>query len=185
MPNWCMNSLSISTGTDGEGREALQALIEAATNEHDDQRQFLQHMHPMPEELNDTTAPSDGPNWYWWRVNEWGTKWEVDVDLDIVVDDEDGHLEVLCNFSSAWSPPVDALKHFSELNPDLFLSLSYWEPGMAFVGEWTSDGVDEHYEYSTYNSKNIREHIPERIIDDWDLQYELEQWEELEEEEAH
>ena len=36
---------------------------------------LCQTLIPMPQELEDTEGLSDGPNWYNWRLRNWGTKW--------------------------------------------------------------------------------------------------------------
>ena len=52
MPNWCNNSIDINGPTD-----KIKDLFEKAGQEDSG---LLQAMVPMPSELNDTQAPSDG-----------------------------------------------------------------------------------------------------------------------------
>ena len=54
---------------------------------------------------------------------------------------------------------------------------------MGFVGYWDSEEIDEYYEYYEDNitSKNIREFIPEYIVDEWSLDEQLEHMEEEDE----
>jgi len=180
MPNWCLNTLTITadpnlvpTGVDYSPIEKL--IVANNTEEH-----FLQHMRPMPDELKETTAPNDsGINWYNWRVENWGTKWEVSADVDW--DEETKTLHV--TFDSAWAPPIEALQYWADQHPEFCLELSYWEPGMAFVGSWSSLGADEHYNYAEYTSKTVREHIPDYLVDHWALEDELRSIEEMNEEE--
>ena len=91
MPNWCDNQLSIT------GPNSVIDKIEKIVKEESNNAEngLLQFFHPMPKELLETEA---GPiaktkkeknarqarklefgaeNWYDWRVNNWGTKWEV------------------------------------------------------------------------------------------------------------
>jgi hypothetical protein len=56
MPNWCDNSIYI------ESDEETIAEIKLAIKES----RLLQYMHPMPAELEGTTAPNEGVNWYSW-----------------------------------------------------------------------------------------------------------------------
>ena len=178
MPNWCMNNLSIMLRegikeTDAH-RATMQTLIAAAEAET-----FLDTLCPMPKDLVDTTAPSQDLNWYNWRVENWGTKWDV-TNSDHYQDDGNTSF----NFDSAWAPPTNALDFWSKANPDFLVQLEYWEPGMAFVGCWDSDGTDDCYEYLNYTVENVSEHIPMHLIDTWDLITELDELNYVEEMEA-
>lgn len=142
MPNWCNNSITI-TGP----KDKITALYrEAVKGEVAGEDTGLLHaMMPMPTELNDTTSPSeDGNDWYSWRVNNWGTKWEVSSEgLEL---SEDG-TEITGWFDSAWAPPLGAFSTFLESNEDCSLTCYYEEPGMDFAGKFSgSEGVyDDEY----------------------------------------
>ena len=136
MPNWCNNSITI-TGP----KDKITALYNEAVKDADNETGLLNAMHPMPQELNDTTAPSeDGDDWYSWRVNNWGTKWEVSSEgLEL---SEDG-TEITGWFDSAWAPPIGAFEHYISENDDVELTCFYEEPGMDFAGKW--DNGDDQY----------------------------------------
>ena len=68
MPNWCENRVCFKHSDPTKLAELDAALRDGNA---------LQYLHPMPGELEGTTAPSDTPNWYDWCVNNWGTKWDV------------------------------------------------------------------------------------------------------------
>jgi len=89
----------------------------------------MNNLYPMPRELEGTKSPSDEPNWYDWRVEHWGTKWDVQGDL--VYDDEE-YLEYC--FESAWSPPTPFLEKVSKDFPLLRFVLKYEEEGIGFIG---------------------------------------------------
>jgi hypothetical protein len=138
MPNWCSNSITISGPKD-----KIKDLYDRAMSEGDDG--LLNAMHPMPAELNDTTAPSeDGADWYSWRVNNWGTKWDVNLEGEFT-DNEDGTAEITGWFDSAWAPPIGAYETFLEANEDCSIWASYDEPGMDFAGVY-EDGDDLYLE---------------------------------------
>ena len=131
MPNWCNNSITI-TGP----KDKITALYNEAIKDADNETGLLNAMMPMPKELEGTTAPSEGPNWYDWRVSNWGTKWEVSSEgLEL---SEDG-TEITGWFDSAWAPPLGAFATFLEANEDCSLTCYYEEPGMDFAGKFSGD----------------------------------------------
>ena len=168
MPNWCDNQLSIT------GPNSVIDKIEKIVKEESNNAEngLLQFFHPMPKELLDTEA---GPiaktkaeknarqsrklefgaeNWYDWRVNNWGTKWEVNefygVDRQHINDSLD-ESTISFGFSSAWSPPINAYEKFLEDNSDCFIRAYYYEGGCDFMGLW-EDGIDDCYAPSDYKS---------------------------------
>ena len=155
MPNWCMNSATI-TGS----KEKLEAIVEAIKEE-----KLFEYLAPIGE-------------WdYGTAVETWGTKWEAqDVDWDL---DYDSNTLTL-NFSTAWGPGINAYILGME-NHDLEIEAYYYEPGMMFCGYfdngddtcWEIDFVDEEY----------KDDIDQHVIDHWDLDYEYESWKEWQEEE--
>jgi len=178
MPNWCNNSVTI-TGPAQKIR-ALWAQAEKGQG-------LLQAMVPPPENMfhgnlgeaeRRECAEKGIPNWYDWQVSNWGTKW--DVSLEGLELSEDG-TEISGWFDSAWSPPIDAYSEFSDLNPDCSIDAYYHESGMCFVGSWNSDGGDDHYEYDEFSSTTVRDNIPEYLVDYWDLENLLAEYEEEEE----
>ena len=138
MPNWCNNSITI-TGP----AEKVRALW-AATQVEDSG--LLQALRPMPVELQDTEAPNAAPNWYDWRVTNWGTKWDIDMEGLEFEEFSDGTAAISGWADSAWSPPVDAFQAYSNENPDVDMELKYFEPGMAFVGVWDNEGGDAYWD---------------------------------------
>jgi hypothetical protein len=59
------------------------------------------------------------PEWYKWRMINWGTKWDVDFC------EQKG---LVYQFVSAWSPPIIALANLSKKIPNLTMLLEYEEP---------------------------------------------------------
>ena len=148
MPNWCNNSITIQGST-----ETLKPLWEEANREGSG---LLNAIKPMPDALEGTTSPSpkegtpqplvDGhDNWYAWRLENWGTKWDVDVDNLEFTDNGDGTATITGWFDSAWAPPIEAYNTFLEDMDGCTLSADYHEPGMDFAGIYT-DGDDQYME---------------------------------------
>ena len=135
MPNWCNNTITL-TGP----KAKITKIYEKAKEDN----AFLQQLYPMPEALEGTTSPApkegkvqplvDGhDNWYDWRVDNWSTKWDVDMDgLEL---SEDG-TTISGWFDSAWAPPIGAYEHFLTENEDCSISSLYYEGGMDFAGKW-------------------------------------------------
>jgi hypothetical protein len=182
MPNWCSNNITIAGPT-----ETIKQLWEDATEvvgENNEERGLLQAMVPMPAELNDTTSPSDGPNWYSWRVENWGTKWDVSSEGLEFIDNGDGTAELTGWFESAWAPPIEAYNTFSDDMDNCEIYASYYEPGMDFAGFY-AQGDDEycddlHGEYKL--PEDERSDLFNRLDEEWGLCEQFEQWDEDEEE---
>lgn len=141
MPNWCENTLTV------EGpEELLEKFFKAA--EKEEQVLCFQNLHPMPEELEGTSSPGEMPNWYDWRVANWGTKWNTGKSVERV--------ENSFSFDTAWSPPESLFDKVAADYPELTFRLEYAEPGMNFAGfaEWakgerieSEHGALEDYEW--------------------------------------
>ena len=143
MPNWCSNNFRIVGST-----ESLKPLWE----EIDREEKFLEVIKPIGE-------------WdYGNAVEAWGTKWDVDTDGMEFTDNGDGTAEISGFFDSAWSPPVDAFQTLSEDLDSCYLELSYFEPGMCFVGYWDSEGADDHY---TIDPEAEDMGIPAYLEEEW------------------
>lgn len=162
MPNWCMNSLTITGDND-----KLYAIKEAA-----DKGEMLQHMVPMPKEY------LDDQSWYSWRLENWGTKWDIG---EATVELSDGCLYL--SFDTAWGPPTTAYDNYTRDNEDMHIEASYYEPGMCFIGEYDSGlGIDRSLDID-FSDEDWADNIPQDLIDDWGLDNEYEQWKEWQEEE--
>ena len=145
MPNWCNNNIEIV------GPKAkVDKLIEGAKK-----GEFINTLYPMPKELEETQSTSDKEvmkkqpvvdghnNWYDWRVANWSTKWDADLyDAERIEEQEelfgpdDGDKRVCFGFDTAWSPPIGACEEYLTNNKDMSIKLTYYEPGMDFMGIW-------------------------------------------------
>jgi hypothetical protein len=139
MPNDCYNYLEAPDGDVSLLADYI-STAKSAYSDYPDVHLDFQKILPMPKELEGTTAPSDGPNWYNWCLANWGTKWNS----------YDGNVtESGISFNTAWAPPVPVIVELSKQigKP---LRLIYDEPGMNFCGEVLAepDGsfVDNCYE---------------------------------------
>jgi len=155
MPNWCNNTITL-TGP----KEKITAIYAKAKEDN----ALLQQLKPMPEALEGTTSPSptegkvqplvDGfDNWYDWRVQNWGTKWDVDADnLEL---SEDG-TTIEGWFDSAWAPPIHAYEYFLTDNEDCSIKSYYYEGGMDFGGLW-EDFADAEVTMSDFTADEMED----------------------------
>jgi hypothetical protein len=150
MPNWCLNNATITHDDPAKLTELVDAYKRGELMEHymptprdpDDPTKLLGEGKPvtpvwlLPESVSD--------NWWGWRVSHWGTKWDVggeDAFCERMVTADN---TVVLSFDSAWSPPI-AFYSFMKSEHGFDIRASYWEPGMAFCGDWI-DGMDNFYE---------------------------------------
>jgi len=74
--------------------------------------------------------------WYDWRIENWGTKWEVTGEEDYY--DEGDYVSYW--FDSAWAPPSRAILEISKQFPLLSFGLKFEEPGCQFMGSFKCEG---------------------------------------------
>jgi hypothetical protein len=180
MPNWCNNSITIQGPT-----ETIKQLWEDAhwteTVKDEDDKDvsverfgLLQAMVPMPKELEGTTSPSDGPNWYDWRVNNWGTKWDIDSEGLEFTDNGDGTAMIDGWFESAWAPPTGAYDAFLNDMDNCDIEAWYHEPGMDFAGKYSNGSDETLSDLGTYARRVIESdesgsNLYDELDDHWDL----------------
>jgi len=158
MPNWCDNQITIT------GPNSVIDKIEKIVKEDDSHENngLLNFFRPMPKQLEGTTSPGSSAkkpqpmvegfdNWYDWRCENWGTKWEV---CEFYGVDRQGDT-ISFGFSSAWAPPIPAYQTFlmnmSEQKQDVSLKAYYYEGGCDFMGCW-DNGDDECLAPGDYKS---------------------------------
>lgn len=136
----------------------------------------LTKISPLPKKLEGTTSPNPNrgtdeskalvkkfgaDNWYDWRVNNWGTKWDVEAEIS-EVDDK----TLAINFDSAWAPPIAAIIKLATMFPNLAFRLSYIEPGMCFAGVFAAKGDDVNDD--CLDAGNDKEAYRQMVLDEWD-----------------
>ena len=129
MPNWNSNTIVVDGPAD-----KIRALWTAAQPAADKDGSLLEAMVPIGEWVYDTA------------VNAWGTKWDVSLEGLQLIEGDNGTASIQGYADSAWSPPIEAFQTYAAANPDVFLSLKYFEPGMSFIGQWDSEAGDDYWE---------------------------------------
>jgi len=117
MPNWCQNVMYIKNHN--------PSLVEAI-----EEGNLCHYIVPEPRDEDD--EPTDG--WYEWRLEHWGTKWDIRCESVEVTDDM-----LVVKFDTAWSPPD---KVFDAMHKKGYLFEAYYvEYGMEYYGSYV-DGRD-------------------------------------------
>jgi len=144
MPNHCYNKVTISVG-DADGQN-LKVLVDSLKSEENQTDFDFNAILPMPpelenvdwseaEEMNDIIRAKykkehGSDNWYDWRVNNWGTKWNS-YSCELVEQEDD---YVVYTFDTAWGPPTGVIEALREQCPDFSISAFFDEPGMEEAG---------------------------------------------------
>ncbi len=137
MPNWCMNSATIKH-TDPKVIREISAAFEKG--------EFLQSVVPMPDDPQpEKNELGSLPNWYNWRVENWGCKWDVGGDGTLVRMSPN---KIIISFDSPWAPPVEAYTTMALNGFDVVAM--YFEPGMCFYGRF-DNGIDSGSAYDDHN----------------------------------
>ena len=178
MPNWCTNNIHISN----KDKSKIDSLVKVL----EDDNGIFNHLCPIPEELQETTSPNTEnaalmiekygySDWYDWSVNNWGTKWDADVNSW----EREGDNDVYIGFNTAWCPPIEL---YDKLTAEGWqINGTYIEEGMAFVGEYVY-GVENYYEYSDATSDTILDFVPEHLNEEYGIGDFMSEWEEENEE---
>ena len=77
------------------------------------------------------------PEWWSWRVNNWGTKWAVSSDNTNFIEKKGS---ITYCFDTAWAPPEPVISELSYKFPDAEILLSFYEPGCIGRGSMTFKG---------------------------------------------
>ena len=121
MPNWCENRIRISGST-----EKINKLWEKVESDG-----LLNTLRPQPNNLEEYENID-------WRLQSWGTKWEVNTQDLCVEDNGDGTSDIYGDFDSAWSPPIEAYIAFNEADNGCEVEGWYSEFGCDYCGLYNS-----------------------------------------------
>jgi len=152
MPNWCENYFEFRVPT--SQAERFINFADAFYSRNRPEHGLLNLLYPMPAHQPDVNKANSffatgglgkeqedlygKNNWYDWSIENWGTKW--DLDLDSITYHTDGDYVYFEGFAlSAWSPPVQAFS-----NSGFEFSLYYCETGMDYFGYADVHGETNH-----------------------------------------
>ena len=114
-----------------------------------DDTPLCQTLIPMDEALLDNDAHADD-GWYTWRLQNWGTKWDVYESHCTRFDANTLQL----TFYTAWSPPMPIYDKLVDMGFEV--TARYLDEGWGYIGEYVS-GDD----WCTDDVESVAEHYPE------------------------
>jgi hypothetical protein len=191
MPNWCDNNLYISHPDKKMMKKALNAWNKG---------KFLSTLVPEPDYTKVKVKPTFDSShitgkpapefvdpqqaWWDWRVQNWGTKWDIGWDDSRDKAELSGDHDMFVNFQSAWSPPLDAYATLVEMG--FSIRAYYFEGGCCFCGRW-EDGEDEGYTLEFPDGESpvqwVEDNIPSDINQEMAIAESYADWEEYMEKE--
>lgn len=130
MPNWCFNSV-VFRGSPTD----LAALVERVRGDHA-ALGFAKVIPEPPEVMESSEEGILTDRQHGWRCENWGTKWDVDVESSdapgVTVGVSVRSLE-MC-FDTAWSPSLPVTDAMAKLFPALVVDHIYSDEAMALAG---------------------------------------------------
>lgn len=143
MPNWCYNSVTITGDTDKV--TSLGNRLKIISKDDEMKTGMFKSLIGISENVS-VQEYNDG-GWYNANIDNWGTKWDVDVDEHMCTIQSDC---IVLNFESAWSPPVAAFKKIAQ-RYGVLVEMYYEEAGSDFCGKTfideEGDSSEDDYEY--------------------------------------
>jgi hypothetical protein len=104
-------------------------------------------------------------DWYHWRINNWGTKWESDSTC--ILNESDTELEI--EFMTAWSHPLEIYQKIQEIYTNISITYEAQHEGGfgGEVGAWNSS----ENKWETFQTQEVYygiNEIGEECILHWD-----------------
>ena len=140
MPNHCYQSVHL------RGPSHLIHHLHKALSKSEPE--FCSTIAPMPFELwaKETQPDQVMPDWYEWRVKNWGTKWDVcEVLFDGVgLEYSDDQKFAWFTFScwTAWAPPIPVWDRLDAMG--IAVEADYQDEGMNFEGAYR-EGAESNW----------------------------------------
>jgi hypothetical protein len=131
MPNWCDNDLYIYGS-----EEDLKKIKEQVTNEAGEFDFGKIIPEPdTPDYFTDNLSWEDREkhplNWYEWRIENWGTKWNAS---ESVITEVVKNETLQAWFQTAWAPALPITIALSKQYPNVTIEHKFIEEGMDFCG---------------------------------------------------
>lgn len=157
MPNWCSNSVTFRHSDPAEIERMKEAFLA--------DRLFSEFV-PNPN-------GNQAEDWYTHNISAWGCKWDTGgTDISALETDS-----ITLVFDTAWSPPLAFYAALEEQGWEV--EGHYYEPGMAFVGTYTTASGDDCYDIPE-TLEEFLDTVPQELDECWGIS---ENWPEDEEDE--
>lgn len=177
MPNWCVNSATLFFDEVSQANDFNTHLCVMEINEdakdveakdvNGNDLSVLGYFVPEPK-YDDSDEGM--PGWYMWRVQNWGTKWDIELHHKEWIDEK----TIRLHFDSAWGPPIETYKAMIEQG--IKVDASYYESGMCFAGHFDHTGT-AHFDYGDCETpEEVREAIGADLDDEWGISEEMREW---------
>ena len=145
MPNWCSNEVTIEGTkedmakfveecfTDFKGTPVLDFAKVIPEPDYDKPKKDGTHNNGVQTELSSVM-----PDWWNWRNDNWGTKWNLVPNSEgnlsgyDFVDSGEDYIQL--EFETAWSPPNGIYNEIWAKYPDLTVNWFYREDGCQLAG---------------------------------------------------
>jgi len=165
MPNWCGNNAEFNNDDVAEVAklEAHLKFLDENKSDNNIEAGLFGYFVPRPPEFD------EGESWYTWNIENWGTKWEASIYSWEKLNDN----SIRINFDTAWAPPTAFYESLAR-ETEWYVTATYYEPGMAFVGSNIA-GDDEYYQIEDIDSLDD---IPEDLLEEYNIREQMEEWEE-------
>ena len=140
MANICCNYITIT------GDPEVLDIIAQDYLGYDKEKDFVEFsfeiMSPIPNDIQDD---------YFWRIQNWGNKWDGSDCYTDICDDQ-----IYLNIETAWAPCDKWTYKLIELCPGVNIYHEYYEPGEGFIGwiqHFENEGPEDYeevcYSYSS------------------------------------
>ena len=136
MAEWCENELMVS-GSEAE----VNRFLAAAKSE----RAILdfERIVPPPAEYPAAAGKAkSSEDWYDWRTEHWGTKWNARRAARGGVTVRGVTATVLVRFDTPWRPPLPVISAAARRFPSLAFDLRWYERGMQVQGRYRCRGEE-------------------------------------------
>lgn len=169
MPNWCYNHLQVSGKKEILADFTSKTIVHAKEDDEYVMKFTFNILHPTPKALEGECSPLrklegeddtqykermaenvrlyGAEDWYRWHLDNWGTKWDSAHTYIDTMEDE----ELIVNFDTAWSPPIDFFHKIFPMYPELRFEWIIGEESQQYCGKIIAEGgeivFDESGEY--------------------------------------
>lgn len=161
MPNWCENQITILS----EDKEVIDHIHNVIMSDDD---YNLMGLRPEPEDVE---------NLHRWRLDNWGTKWSLNINM-LDRNCFGGTHEIWVNAESAWSPPFDLLQYITGVHP-VTINCAFQEGGMDFIGFANfrdgkmrvsegsiSDNLPDGFDWDNDDASEVYNDTVDRLLDE-------------------